>query len=120
MCIRDRHMYIQGHRQNQHHVKTYGHPSKFGYKDLIAKFDPGKLDNDKLVGLYKQAGAKYAVILAVHHDNFDLWDSRHHDWDSVEKGPKRDLDSDPSPAFVPDVMRESDDDSPVGPEGGAE
>jgi len=86
-----RHMYIQGHRQNRHHIKTYGHPGKFGYKDLIAKFNPRKLDYDKLVGLYKQAGAKYAVILAVHHDNFDLWDSRHHDWDSVEKGPRRDL-----------------------------
>ena len=86
-----RHMYIQGHRQYEHHVKTYGHPSKFGYKDLIEKFDPEKLDFDKLVGLYKQAGAKYAVILAVHHDNFDLWNSKHHEWNSVNKGPKRDL-----------------------------
>ncbi len=86
-----RHMYIQGHRQYEHHVKTYGHPSKFGYKDLIEKFDPKKLDFDKLVGLYKQAGAKYAVILAVHHDNFDLWNSRHHEWNSVKKGPRRDL-----------------------------
>ena len=86
-----RHMYIQGHRQYEHHVKTYGHPSKFGYKDLIAKFNPEKLDYDKLVASYKQAGAKYAVILAVHHDNFDLWDSKHHEWNSVNKGPKRDL-----------------------------
>ncbi len=31
-----RHMYIQGHRQYEHHVKTYGHPSKFGYKDIIS------------------------------------------------------------------------------------
>ncbi len=86
-----RHMYIQGHRQYNHHVKTYGHPSKFGYKDLIERFDPKKLDFDKLVGLYKKAGAKYAVILAVHHDNFDLWNSKHHAWNSVNKGPKRDL-----------------------------
>ena len=86
-----RHMYIQGHRQYEHHVKTYGHPSKFGYKDLIRTFDPKKLDFDKLVGLYKRAGARYAVILAVHHDNFDLWNSKHHEWNSVHKGPKRDL-----------------------------
>ncbi len=86
-----RHMYIQGHRQYNHHVQAYGHPSKFGYKDLIEKFDPVKLDYDRLVGLYKQAGAKYAVILAVHHDNFDLWDSKRHEWNSVKKGPKRDL-----------------------------
>ena len=80
-----RHMYIQGHRQYKHHIKTYGHPSKFGYKDLIRKFDPKKLDFNKLVRLYKQAGAKYAVILAVHHDSFDLWDSKHHEWNSVNK-----------------------------------
>ncbi len=86
-----RHMYIQGHRQYEYHVETYGHPSEFGYKDLIAKFNPEKLDFDKLIELYKQAGAKYAVILAVHHDNFDLWNSKHHEWNSVNKSPKRDL-----------------------------
>lgn len=86
-----RNMYREGSRQYEHHVKTYGHPSKCGYKDLIARFDPAQLDCDRLVGLYKRAGAKYAVILAVHHDNFDLWDSKHHEWDSVEKPPHRDL-----------------------------
>jgi alpha-L-fucosidase len=86
-----RHMYIEGHRQYQHHVKRYGHPSNFGYKDLIQLFNPEKLDFDHLLGLYKQAGAKYAVLLAVHHDNFDLWNSKHHEWNSVQKGPKRDL-----------------------------
>ena len=60
-----RNMYMEGSRQYEHHVKTYGHPSKFGYKDLIARFNPEKLDYEKLVGLYKQAGAKYAVILAT-------------------------------------------------------
>ncbi len=86
-----RNMYMEGSQQYKHHVKTYGHPSKFGYKDLIARFNPEKLDYNRLVGLYKQAGAKYAVILAVHHDNFDLWDSKYHEWDSVQKGPRRDL-----------------------------
>ncbi len=86
-----RNMYREGSRQYEHHVRTYGHPSKFGYKDFIARFDPEKLDYDRLVGLYQRAGAKYAVILAVHHDNFDLWDSKHHEWDSVEKPPHRDL-----------------------------
>jgi len=86
-----RRMYLEGHRVYEHHVKTYGHPSKFGYKDLIAMFNPEKLDYDRLMGLYKEAGARYAVILAVHHDNFDLWNSKHHEWNSVKKGPKRDL-----------------------------
>jgi len=86
-----RHMYLEGHPQYKHHVKHYGHPSEFGYKDLIELFNPEQLDFDRLVGLYKKAGAKYAVLLAVHHDNFDLWDSQHHEWNSVNKGPKRDL-----------------------------
>jgi len=86
-----RHMYVEGHRQNKYHVEHYGHPSEFGYKDLIEKFNPTELNYDELVGLYKKAGGKYAVILAVHHDNFDLWNSKHHEWNSVNKGPKRDL-----------------------------
>lgn len=86
-----RHMYIEGHPQYNHHLKHYGHPSEHGYKDLIEEFDPDELDFSRLVGLYKEAGAKYAVILAVHHDNFDLWDSRHHEWNSVRHGPRRDL-----------------------------
>src|SRR4051812_11012736 len=30
-----RNMYIQGHKQYEYHVKNYGHPSKFGFKDVI-------------------------------------------------------------------------------------
>jgi alpha-L-fucosidase len=30
-----RNMYVQGHRAYAYHVKTFGHPSKFGFKDLI-------------------------------------------------------------------------------------
>ena len=86
-----RHMYIQGHHQYNYHVSRYGHPSEFGYKNLIDLFDPVKLNYNNLISLYKQAGAKYAVILAVHHDNFDLWDSKHHPWNSIKKGPRRDL-----------------------------
>ncbi len=61
-----RHMYIQGHRQYNHHVKTFGQPSKFGYKDLIEEFDPKKLDFDKLVALSQQpaAGVEAGVVFA--------------------------------------------------------
>ena len=54
-----RNMYIEGHRQNKYHVEHYGHPSEFGYKDLIELFNPVKLDFDHLVGLYKKAGVPY-------------------------------------------------------------
>lgn len=84
-------MYQEGGARYKFHCENYGHPSEFGYKDLIELFNPEKLDFDNLVGLYKKAGAKYAVLLAVHHDNFDLWDSKYHEWNSVKKGPHRDL-----------------------------
>jgi len=29
--------------------------------------------------------------MGVHHDNFDLWDSRYHEWNAVKKGPHRDI-----------------------------
>jgi len=28
--------YLPGHRTYEHHVKTYGHPSEFGFKDFVA------------------------------------------------------------------------------------
>jgi alpha-L-fucosidase len=33
-----RNMYIQGTPQYEYHLKTYGHPSKTGYKDLVPLF----------------------------------------------------------------------------------
>ena len=44
-----RNMYIQGTDQYQYHLRHYGHPSEFGYKDICAlwkaeKFDPDALD----------------------------------------------------------------------------
>src|SRR5512135_161692 len=70
-----RSMYIQGSRAYEYHVKTYGHPSKFGYKDIIPLWKAEKFDPGALVAAFKRAGARYVVPVAVHHDNFDLWDS---------------------------------------------
>ncbi|HEX8301347.1 alpha-L-fucosidase [Sphingomonas sp.] len=86
-----RHMYIPGHPQYDHHVKTYGHPTKHGYKDIIPLWKAEKWDPDALMDLYAAAGAKYFVSMGVHHDNFDLWNSKHHRWNSVKMGPKRDI-----------------------------
>ncbi len=86
-----RNLYIEGRPEYEHHVKTYGHPSEFGYKDFIPMWKAENFDPDKLVGLFKYSGAKYFTPAAVHHDNFDLWDSKHHKWNSVNMGPKKDL-----------------------------
>ena len=74
-----------------HHLKTFGHPSKFGYKDLIPFWKAERFDPVELVALYKKAGARYIVPVAVHHDNFDTYASTYQPWNSVNMGPKRDL-----------------------------
>jgi alpha-L-fucosidase len=87
-----RNMYVQGSRQYEYHVKTYGHPTKVGYKDVIPVWNADRFDPDHLLGLYKKAGAKYFCSMAVHHDNFDLWNSRYQPhWNAVSMGPKRDI-----------------------------
>ncbi len=86
-----RKLYIEGGPDYDYHVKTYGHPSEFGYADFIPQWKAERFDPEALVALFKQAGAKYFTPCAVHHDNFDLWDSKHHEWNAVKMGPKRDL-----------------------------
>ena len=86
-----RNMYMQGEKQYEYHVKTYGHPSKFGFKDTIPAWKAEKFDPDYLMGLYKKAGAKYFMSMGVHHDNFDLWDSKFNRWNAVNMGPRKDI-----------------------------
>lgn len=86
-----RYMYDQGSRQYNQHIAQYGHPSEFGFKDVIHTWKAEKWDPDKLVALYKRVGAQYFFALANHHDNFDLWDSKYQPWNSVKVGPQKDL-----------------------------
>jgi len=86
-----RNMYMQGSDQYLYHAETYGHPSKVGYKDLINNWKAAQWDPDHLMSLYKKAGAKYFVSMGVHHDNFDLWDSKYTRWNAVNMGPKKDV-----------------------------
>jgi len=86
-----REMYVEGSRAYRHHVATYGHPSKFGFKDVIHEWRAENWDPDELLGLYKSAGARYFMALANHHDNFDLFASEHHAWNSTRVGPQQDI-----------------------------
>jgi alpha-L-fucosidase len=76
---------------NAYHVEHYGHPSKFGYKDIIPLWKAEKWDPEQLMALYKKAGAKYFVSMGTHHDNFFLWNSKIHRWNAVQMGPKKDV-----------------------------
>jgi alpha-L-fucosidase len=73
-------------------VATFGHPSKFGHKDICRMWKGDRFDPDHLMSLYKKAGARYFMSMGVHHDNFDLWNSRFQPrWNSVATGPKKDI-----------------------------
>ncbi|MGD0388337.1 MAG: alpha-L-fucosidase [Tepidisphaeraceae bacterium] len=86
-----RNMYIQGSRDYEYQVAHYGHPSVFGFKDIDNLWHAENWDPEKLIRLYKRAGAKYFVALANHHDNFDTFDSAYQPWNSVNIGPHKDI-----------------------------
>ncbi|UPK67014.1 alpha-L-fucosidase [Chitinophaga filiformis] len=84
-------MYEEGSDHYNYHVQKYGHPSKFGFKDVINEWKAENWHPDELLSLYKKAGAQYFVALANHHDNFDNYNSKYHRWNAVNMGPKKDL-----------------------------
>jgi alpha-L-fucosidase len=86
-----RHMYVQGTSQYNYHLRHYGHPSEFGYKDICALWKAEKFDPDYLMDLYVKAGAKYFVGQAMHHDNFFNFPSRYNQFNSTKVGPGKDI-----------------------------
>ncbi|HLG38676.1 MAG TPA: alpha-L-fucosidase [Chitinophagaceae bacterium] len=86
-----RNLYKEGHLANKNHLKKFGHPSEVGYKDVLRNWNPSKLNPAALTKIYEDAGARFLMIQGVHHDNYDLWNSKYHSWNSVNIGPKRDL-----------------------------
>ena len=85
-----RNMYIQGTPQYLYHIRHYGHPSKFGYKDICALWKAERFDPDRLMDKYIKAGAKYFVAQATHHDHFFNYDSAINPMNSVNVGPEKD------------------------------
>lgn len=86
-----RNMYEEGNDKYEAHLKKYGHPSEFGFKDVIHQWKAENWNPEKLVALYKRAGAKYFFAMGNHHDNFDLWDSKYQEWNSVDIGPRKNI-----------------------------
>lgn len=85
-----RNMYIQGSEEYKHHIKTYGDHKEFGYKDFIPMFTAPDYDPNEWAKLFKEAGARYVVPVAEHHDGFQMYKSELSKWNSYEMGPKRD------------------------------
>jgi alpha-L-fucosidase len=86
-----RQMYIQGNKQYDDHLARFGHPADSGFMEMDNRWKAENWNPEALLDLYAKAGAKYFVSLANHHDNFDNYNSRFHDWNSTRVGPKRDI-----------------------------
>jgi len=61
------------------------------YRALVGKFNPEKFDADAWILEAKNAGMKYFVITAKHHDGFALWDSKVSTYDMGSGPYKKDV-----------------------------
>jgi alpha-L-fucosidase len=73
------------------HQEHFGPQDKFGYKDFIPLFTAAKFNADEWAQLFKDAGARYVMPTAEHHDGFAMWDSALTKYDAKDMGPHRDL-----------------------------
>jgi len=68
-------MRIEGGVTQRHHIETYG--PDFHYEDFIPLFNDAiqAWDPGAMADLFREAGARYAVLTTKHHDGFLLWPS---------------------------------------------
>ena len=93
-----RNMYRRDQPEFEHHRKAWGPQSTFGYKDFIPLFKAGRWNPDAWAELFEQAGARYVVPVAEHHDGFPMYDCSFTDWNAVKRGPCRNIISELSTA----------------------
>ncbi len=79
-----------GKRISQSHIDNYGKPDEFGYRDFVPLFKAENYNPAQWADLFKDAGAKFVMPVAEHHDGFQLYDSELSDWCASKKGPMRD------------------------------
>ncbi len=84
-------MYIKSNPTFAYSQKQFGNQDSFGYKDFIPMFTAPKFDANQWAEMFKQAGAKFAGPVAIHHDNFAMWNSKVTKWNSVNMGPHKDI-----------------------------
>jgi alpha-L-fucosidase len=84
-------MHFEGREEYNHHLKTYGHPSEFGYHDFVPMFKAENFDADEWADLFQKAGARFAGPVAEHHDGFSMWDSEVSPWNVADRGPHKDI-----------------------------
>ncbi len=62
------------------------------YKELTKYWHAELWNPDEWAKMFKDAGARYVVLVTKHHDGYCLWDSEYQpEWNSVVSGPKRNI-----------------------------
>jgi len=64
------------------HREKWGDQNEFGYKDFIKLFQPTNFNAAVWADIFEKSGAKFSGPMAVHHDNYMLWDSKVTRWNS--------------------------------------
>lgn len=88
-----REMYEDGNKVQEMLTEKYGEDflTTKGYKDFVPLFKAEDYDPESWAKLFKEAGAKYVVPVAEHHDGIAMYDSDWTRWDMVTVGAKQDL-----------------------------
>lgn len=86
-----RNMYKPECKEYAHHLETYGPQAEFGYKDFIPKLTGEHFDAADWARLFKNAGARFVMPVAEHHDGFPMYATDLTDWCAAKMGPKRDI-----------------------------
>ncbi len=86
-----RNMYRTGSAAFEHHRETWGNQKRFGYKDFIPLFKAERWDPADWISLFKEAGARYVVPVAEHHDGFPMYASNYTRWNAAKMGTQRDI-----------------------------
>ena len=86
-----RNMYNPNRAEYRHHREHWGDQKTFGYKDFIPHFRGENFDPERWAALISEAGARYVVPVAEHHDGFAMYETAFNRWKATEMGPERDV-----------------------------
>lgn len=76
---------------SERHRQLYGKLEDFGYHDFIPRFKAERFDPAAWARLFRESGARFAGLVAEHHDGFSMWNSKQTPFCAAKMGPKRDI-----------------------------
>jgi alpha-L-fucosidase len=80
---------IEGSPAAAHHAEVYGSAP---YEEFLDQWRAEAYDPAEWARLFSAIGADYVVPVTKHHDGVTLWDAPGSEgWNTVDRGPKRDL-----------------------------